>query len=126
MWATGVWLAHLIEWASTWRWLLIALWSADVSTTIWSLVKGQRRVARIVIGSRGLLMAVQPCGRCEPVILLSGSVVYQRIAWLRFRFADGHHYAELLAGDARHDERWHGLQLIWHLGRDAFGHPVRP
>ncbi|TFG41924.1 MAG: hypothetical protein E4H42_00850 [Chromatiales bacterium] len=49
--------------------------------------------------------------------LLSGSVVLQKIAWLRLRTANGTQCAELLRGDARKSHDWRHFQVIWrHIG----------
>lgn len=125
-WVVGILLVFRIDIHFGWRCLLVTVWTADVGAATRRLLRGQRRVARLLLGSGGTLLAVRPDGRREPLTLLGGSVVYRRVAWLRFRFADGCRHAELLCGDASRDPEWHCLQLIWRLGRDAFGHMVRP
>jgi hypothetical protein len=122
-WAAGSLLLIQLEIAIAWRVGLILLWTGDVGIAVRRLVRGQQRIDRIVMTSGGYLAGITPGGDREPMTLLPGSVVYRRIAWLRFRFADGHRHAELLAGNPRADRGFHGLQVIWRLGREAFGHP---
>ena len=79
------------------------------------------RVRRLLISSDGEIVARGRGGAPERLRLLPGSVVLERLAWLRLGFADGSHYGELLAGDPRSDAQWHGLQLVWRQRRGAFG-----
>lgn len=82
---------------------------------------GYARVSGLYIDAAGVVRAFTRAG--DPVILelVSGSVILQRIAWLRLRFPDGISYGELLAGDPSRCAQWHALQLIWEQQRHAFG-----
>ncbi len=125
-WSCGLWLTAGLDISLPWRVSGGLLWTADVGYGMWRLVRGQQRLERIVVSSGGTLAAVSSDGSRDSLVLLTGSVVYRRIAWLRFRYSDGRQHAELLMGNPARDHGWHGLQLIWRMSRDAFGHPVRP
>jgi len=82
---------------------------------------GYRRVSRLHIDALGMVRATDPAGNPVILELESGSLVLQRMAWLRLRFPDGEIYGELLIGDPTRCARWHALQLIWEQQRHAFG-----
>lgn len=79
------------------------------------------RVRRLRVCADGSIVAHGRGGSARPVTVLSGSLVGERLAWLRLGFDDGTHYGELLAGDPRDDRAWHRLQLIWQQQSSAFG-----
>ena len=81
---------------------------------------GMRRLERIRLNP-GSLQALAGSGEPQALELLPGSVVLSRIAWLRLRFEDGLEYGELLSGDARSEEDWRRLQLIWRQQGPVFG-----
>jgi len=82
---------------------------------------GYARVSGLYIDAAGAVRATGPAGDPLFLELDSGSVVLQRIAWLRLRFPDGKRYGELLIGDPDGGAQWHALQLIWEQQRQAFG-----
>jgi len=103
-----------------WRCAICVLWFADSGRELVALARGAARVRSLQLDANGDIFATGPHGRSEYLVLLSGSVVWSRLAWLRLRFADGSMYAELLAGDPLRDRHWQRLQLIWQQSRGAF------
>ena len=82
--------------------------------------RGVHRIRSIRLGV-GEALVIDRQGRQAPVQIMSGSVVLQKVAWLRLRFADGLICGELLRGDAAHNEHWRHLQILWRQGPAAFG-----
>lgn len=103
------------------RFFGVGLWVWQVAREFCRQTDGANRVRRLLISSDGEIVASGRGGVPERLRLLPGSVVLERLAWLRLGFADGSHYGELLAGDPRSDAQWHGLQLVWRQRRGAFG-----
>jgi hypothetical protein len=85
------------------------------------LTRGAARLRQLRLDAEGSLTALGPDGRVEPLLLLSGSIVLARLAWLRVRFADGSEHGELLRGDPATDPEWQRLQLIWRHRRTPIG-----
>ena len=96
------------------------LWFVDCGRELMALARGAARISALQLDANGDIFAIGPNGRSEYLVLLSGSVVLSRLAWLRLRFADGSTYAELMTGDPLRDRHWQRLQLIWHISRGAF------
>ncbi len=85
------------------------------------LVRGAARLQKLRLDAEGDVAGLGPDGRFEPLVLLSGSIVLKRLAWLRVRFADGSEHGELFKGDPASDPEWQRLQLLWRHRRGAFG-----
>jgi hypothetical protein len=105
------------------KFVLACLWLVRCLLEMRSQVKALSRIDRIRICPTGSLEAVSGNGKVESLMLLSGSMVLSRVAWLRFRLDDGLQYGELLLGNPRRDEQWRRLQLIWRQRTAAFGGP---
>jgi hypothetical protein len=105
------------------KFVLACLWLVRCLLEMRSRVKALSRIDRIRICPTGSLEAVSGNGKVESLMLLSGSMVLSRVAWLRFRLDDGLQYGELLLGNPRRDEQWRRLQLIWRQRTAAFGGP---
>ena len=102
--------------------VMLVLWLYRGSCELGNRRSGMSRLDRIQIEPSG--RATAHCkGAREPLVLLSGSVVLSRMAWLRVRFPDGLQYGEMFFGNARRDEQWRRLHLIWRQGMPAFGGP---
>ncbi|HET6629346.1 MAG TPA: hypothetical protein VFG91_06205 [Woeseiaceae bacterium] len=86
--------------------------------------RGMLRIDRIRIRSDGRVLAVGRTGALQPLALMPGSVVLDRMAWLRLRFEDGLRCGELLAGNAAENEQWRRLLVIWRQRRLFGGTPV--
>lgn len=100
------------------------LWIASGIGELASFRRGMSRIDRICIRSDGSLQGCGRSGAGYPLRLLPGSVVLERIAWLRLGFEDGLSSGELLAGSAAESETWRRLQVIWRH-RPAFGRSRR-
>ena len=107
--------------APLWRLLLTLAWLGESLRELRGLVRGAARLRRIRLAADGEITGHGPGGHTEALTLLSGSVILSHLGWLRVRFADGSHYAELIRGDPAEDLEWQRLQLIWRHGRAAFG-----
>ena len=105
------------------RAILIALWLFVCWRELCAMADGSRRVARIRLNNLGEIWVADGINDYERVRLLPGSMVLERLAWLRIEFADGHKYAELLAGNAVENRQWHRFQVIWQQSRQFFGSP---
>ena len=117
-------IVHMPLYAMT-RLALVVIWLANCSFELWNLASTSRRIARIGISQLGDVWVRDPAGQRVPVVLLAGSVVLARFAWIRVRFEDGRKYAELVRGDALKDRQWHRFQLIWKQSRQIIGHTER-
>ena len=103
--------------AAHWRWPGVGLWGVAGVREILVIARGYQRYRRIRIDSSGAIELLRPRGDWMAVEVQAGSVVLQKLAWLRFRLPDGSPCAELLRGSTRENEDWRRFQLIWrHLG----------
>ena len=119
---TGTLIVLNMPLALLWRILLASAWIGENVRECRRLARGAARLKALQLDADGNIAGIGPDGCVESLILLSGSIVLKRLAWLRVRFADGSEYAELLRGDPAEDLEWHRLQLIWRHRRTAFGH----
>ena len=104
-----------------WRASFAVCWLVHSGFEMFIRARAASRIAGIQIDSSGEFLVADHRGCTEPVRLLAGSIVLGRIAWLRFRFEDGHKYAELLCGNVVKDPQWHRFQLIWRQTRQIVG-----
>ena len=102
---------------------LAACWMFAGMLELAAFRRGMARIYRIRIRSDGTLMAVGRSGTSHALLLLPGSVVLDRFAWLRLRFDDGLRCGELLAGDGAENEQWRRLLVIWRQRRRFGGTP---
>ena len=111
--------------------LIIGLMSLDpairfVAAGIWlpigmlelrRFVCGYRTCGRLRLYADGSAMTADPAGAWSDAKLRPGSVVLERVAWLRIDAGQGRRFAELLVGNSRKSNEWRRLQVIWrHLG----------
>lgn len=82
-----------------------------------ALRHGMSRIDRIRIRSDGSVLAVDRAGALQPLTLMPGSIVLDRLAWFRLRFEDNLRCGELLAGNAAENEQWRRLLVIWRQRR---------
>ncbi len=106
------------------RLILAAAWLADAAATLTHLAAGQRRVAAIGIDSSGAIRVFDPHGGSRPAILLSGSRMGRRLAWLRLRIGSGRPHVELLSDDGISGPDWRRLRLLWRLAAGRFAAPA--
>ncbi len=106
-------------------WLLkvpLALaWLFECRRELLNFRQGTARLHELRLDAAGKVTVIGPDGSIGPATLLSGSMVLQRLAWLRVRFADGRKHGELFRPRSRLDADWHRLQLLWRHRRGAFG-----
>lgn len=121
----GVILILQLPFDRPWRLLLLVIWAGDCGFSLWRLERGYRRILGIRMDADGGFMLVGPGNAVTPGALVSGSLVYRRVAWLRFTLPGAGRHAELLLGARAESLDWHRFQLIWRLNRDIFGHPAR-
>ena len=115
--AVGIIVISMLPVAAHWRWLGACLWGLAGVREILVIANGYRRYRRIRIESSGAMELLRPCGDWMAVEVQAGSVVLQKLAWLRFRFPDGTRCAELLRCNTRENEDWRRFQVIRrHLG----------
>ncbi len=92
-------------------WLVFCWWEISM------LARGFDDCGRLRMAAGGLLMYLDHKGEWREARLLPGSVVLQRVAWIRYRTDAGLRAAELLRGDCRVGNDWRRLQVIWrHVG----------
>lgn len=102
------------------RGLLSICWFLYCTRELYIRSVAASEVRKIGLNNCGEMWISDRVGKVVPVELLAGTVVIEHMAWLRFRFADGRKYAELLSGDSRKDTQWHRFQLIWQQSRQMF------
>ena len=102
---------------------LAACWLLAGSLELAAFSRGMARIYRIRIRGDGRVLAVGRSGTSHALLLLPGSVVLDRFAWLRVRFDDGLRCGELLTGDGAENEQWRRLLVIWRQRRSFGGTP---
>lgn len=103
---------------------LCLLWVLSCGGEVSSFRRGMSRIDRIGIRDDGSVLGYGPDGARHVLRLLPGSVVLERVAWLRLGFGDGLAYGELVTGDAAESEAWRRLLVIWRQ-RGTFGRSGR-
>lgn len=104
-------LAHL-PLAPGLRAVAVAAWLAAGVRELACWTRGAARVRALGIDADGFLYALGPGGRRRELELLPGSLVGERLAWLRVRFDDGSRYGELLSGRPE-EAAWRRLKVCW-------------
>ena len=81
------------------------------------IAHGYRNCERLRIFADGSAAIADATGTWCKASLRPGSVVLDRVAWLRIDAGQGRRFAELLVGNSRKNNAWRRLQVIWrHLG----------
>lgn len=117
---TGILIILILPLPPVLRGAISIIWSVDCARELRMLKRGAARISHLQLDANGDIFATGSDGRRETLVLLSGSVVLSRLAWLRLRFPDGSIFAELMWGDPASDPRWQRLQLIWQQRQAAF------
>ena len=101
-------------------------WLRAVASVAWSLAsaleivrlrRSYRRYQRFRFDASGSWQVRDTAGDWHAAELLTGSVLLQRLGWLRLRIAGGVTLVELCRGDARTNRDWRRLQVLWrHVG----------
>lgn len=102
---------------------LSACWLLAGIVELAALRRSMSRIYRIRIRADGRVLAVGRSGNLQALLLLPGSVVVDRFAWLRLRFDDGLCSGELVTGDGAENEQWRRLLVIWRQRRRFGGIP---
>jgi len=80
-------------------------------------VQGYRSCERLRVFADGSAATADATGAWRKAKLRPGSVVLDRVAWLRIDAGQGGRFTELLVGNSRKNNEWRRLQVIWrHLG----------
>ena len=113
----GIFVIGTLPVASFWRWLAGGAWCLSGLREILAIADGYRRYGRIRIDSAGAVALQGRGGDWTSAEVRAGSVVLQRLAWLRLRLPDGSGCGELLRAGTFEIEHWRRFQLVWrHLG----------
>lgn len=99
---------------------IAAVWLLLVSRQLRALFRHNAMVRGIRIYADGSAEIADAAGAWHPATLAPGSMVLERLAWLRLDTGAGPQAGELLAGNARKNKGWRRLQMIWrHMGSAA-------
>ena len=102
------------------RGLVALAWLLLACRQLWAQARHNALVRRIRIYADGSVEFAVAGGHWHPATLASGSIVLERLAWLRLDVGNAAPSGELLAGNSRKNKDWRRLQMIWrHLGRAA-------
>lgn len=112
-------LAMPLAWAL--RILFAAVFVGENCRELRRLIRGAARLQLLLLDAEGNVSGRGPDGGSESMVLLSGSIVLKRLAWLRLRFTDGSEHGELFRGNPAADPEWQRLQLLWRHRRTAIG-----
>lgn len=121
-WASGLLLLLTMPLPLALRLSLCVIWTVSSAVEWHHQRRGMARIGRIRICADGRVDGVAPGGARQPLTILPGSVVLERTAWLRLRFADGSRSGEWLRQRRGEAEQWRVLRVIWrqrsgYLGR---------
>ena len=101
------------------RVLLAVAWVTEVGAALIRLAREQSRVRRLILSADGRWLARDKNGEHRPLEVLKGSLVTERLAWLRFDSGRGSVYAELLLPAQVEAEAWRRLQVGWRWAAGA-------
>ena len=102
------------------RVLIATAWLLLAYRQLLALVRHHALVHRIRVYADGSAEIAAADGAWRPATLSPGSVVLERLAWLRLDTGFVPQAGELLAGNARKNKDWRRLPMIWrHLGSAA-------
>lgn len=119
---TGFWLIAGLGVPPAWRLILAACWCADAGVTLARMRTAAGSLERIRVAADGIRVQ-RPDGPSVDALLLGGSFVSRRLAWLRLAGADGVRHRELFVARWMDPATWHRLRLFWQLRDRGFGHP---
>ena len=104
------------------RFVLSLLWLADCWRRLRAQVAGHRAVTAVRLAADGKVAVISPLGRARPASLVTGTVLHQRLAWLRLRRPGGGYHGEALRRTWLGETDWHRLCLIRRQADGGFGH----
>jgi hypothetical protein len=115
--ALGTALIWMLAIEASWRYAAAVAWLLLNCRQLCQIVKGYRHCRCIRMGPSGAVQLQGPDSCWFAATLLPGSVVFGRLAWLRFEAEDGRRFAELLRQKCFGNKDWRRLRVIWnHLG----------
>ena len=95
-------------------WCLLSAWNLLL------IARRYKSCCRLQLDASGELRVFAADDCCRTATIEPGSVVLQRIAWLRFRTGEGKRHVELLGRESAGTHEWRRFQVIWrHLGAIA-------
>jgi len=93
------------------------LWSLITLRELLHARDAYLRYCLLRLDSTGKVTLIAANGDSQAATLLAGSIVLDRVAWLRIESLDGLRCAELMRGNSREDHQWRRLQVVWrHFG----------
>ncbi len=99
------------------RGALLIGWCWLCGRELLQLASSFARLRALCIDATGSIRLSEPDGTQVPATLMPGSIVLDRIAWLRCLTADGRIVTEPFRGAARTSRDWRRLKVIWrHAG----------
>jgi len=101
----------------SWRYAAAIVWMLLNTWQLVQIANGYKHCRRIQIGPDGAVRLQGPDGCWISATILRGSVVFGRLAWLRFEAENGRRFAELLRENRLGNKDWRRLRVVWkHLG----------
>lgn len=97
------------------RCLMLAVWLGDAGSELYRFGRAQVAVTAVVL-ERDNCFARDRRGVRQTLSLRGGSLVMGRLAWLRFRRADGGSYTELFQRERIGADAWRRLRVLWRWG----------
>ena len=115
--AAGLVMMLMMPFHNEWKAAAAVLWSVNAAIEFRRLTGGYRDCRRIRFEPDGEMHIVGEDGCCTAATTVSGSVVFQRLAWLRIVTVDGRRIVELIRPRSAQDKVWRRFQVVWrHLG----------
>lgn len=106
-----------IDMDQRWTFLAGCIWLIASSRQLIVITFGYKRYRRLRIYGSGDAELQNRDGDWRPAKLLPGSIVLDKLAWLRFVAPDGSQHREFVRRRSAECEAWRRLQVIWrHLG----------
>lgn len=122
---TGAWLIVGLALEPLWRAGLVVCWLLDSAFVLRRQRCGERGVRALYMAVDGTFCVITADGVREPSVLLAGTVVNRRFAWLRLERKDGCRYGELVSASCCGAVAWHRFQLVWRQTAHIIGHTDR-
>ena len=96
------------------------VWVVAARHELLQIERGFESLTAIRLSSGGAIAVRNDDQEWLPVTLRTGSIVLRNFAWLRLQAANGDNFVELLRGNARQNQDWRRLQVIWrHIGASS-------
>ncbi len=102
---------------SVWRIAASLLWLVYCIQELRTIRAAYSQYFAVKLDATGEVRLVTCSGEYHAAVLLPGSVLLARYAWLRFKTENGLVFGELMRGNSRESAHWRRLQVIWrHIG----------